>query len=291
MSEPKSIPHVTTTPKPFGLNVEWKWPEGQMWFSSLELQYLREDGRLEKERIFWPMTSLMISGLKAGERLQVRLRPVAFDGSARDWRASDWIEGVSSVDAGEIVEVLQDDIRSSATFAALRGDEGISPEEVRDAAAYIKRTRLAKKLRKSLEDISPFAVKDGQVFIKDAFIGDGVVSANYSVKMGMDHTGTQHAAGMSLGVNGDQSKVVFAADRYKVHEAASSITENVKTKIKLGDEMKQAVIDTVRESDFFKSLQASLDAQLTTQLNINEAVKRAIRNALQPGGLLYQKGR
>ncbi len=85
MSESKNIPHVTTTPKPFGVNVEWKWPEGQMWFSSLELQYLREDGRLEKERIFWPMTSLMISGLKAGERLQVRLRPVAFDGSARDW--------------------------------------------------------------------------------------------------------------------------------------------------------------------------------------------------------------
>ncbi|ECU0255481.1 hypothetical protein C5V32_19525 [Salmonella enterica subsp. enterica serovar Oranienburg] len=184
MSESKNIPHVTTTPKPFGVNVEWKWPEGQMWFSSLELQYLREDGRLEKERIFWPMTSLMISGLKAGERLQVRLRPVAFDGSARDWRASDWIEGVSSVDAGGIVEALQVDIRSSATFAALRGDEGISPEEVRDAAAYIKRTRLAKKLRKSLEEISPFAVKDGQAFIKNAFIGDGVASANYSVKMG-----------------------------------------------------------------------------------------------------------
>ncbi|EDW0701086.1 DUF1983 domain-containing protein [Salmonella enterica subsp. enterica] len=226
MSEPKNIPHVTTTPKPFGVNVEWKWPEGQMWFSSLELQYLREDGRLEKERIFWPMTSLMISGLKAGERLQVRLRPVAFDGSARDWRASDWIEGVSSVDAGEIVEALQVDIRSSATFAALRGDEGISPEEVRDAAAYIKRTRLAKKLRKSLEEISPFAVKDGQVFIKNAFIGDGVASANYSVKMGVDHNGTRHAAGMPLGVEGDQSKIVFKADRFHVHEAAQSSIEN-----------------------------------------------------------------
>lgn len=109
------------------------------------------------------------------------------------------------------------------------------------------------------------------------------------------YIGNQHAAGMVIGVEDDQSKIVFEADRYKVHEDVSSIIENAKaitnTKIKLGDEMKQAVIDTVRESDLLKSLQASLDAQfsaqLTTQLNINEAVKRAILNAQQPGGLLY----
>jgi hypothetical protein len=55
-----------------------------------------------KERIFWPATVCLISGLKAGERLQVRLRPIAEDGSARDWRTGDWIEGVSSVDTEEI---------------------------------------------------------------------------------------------------------------------------------------------------------------------------------------------
>ncbi|WP_312817794.1 hypothetical protein [Atlantibacter subterraneus] len=46
MPEPKSIPHVTTTPKPFGVNVEWKWPVSCLW---LELQYLHEDGRLVKD--------------------------------------------------------------------------------------------------------------------------------------------------------------------------------------------------------------------------------------------------
>jgi len=176
-------------------------------------------------------------------------------------------------------------------WVALEGK--YTAEEIRDAVEHIKRTRLAKKLRKSLEEISPFSVKDGQVFIKDAFIGGGVVSANYSVKMGMDHTGIQHAAGMSLGVNGDQSKVVFAADRYKVHEAASSITENVKTKIKLGDEMKQAVIDAVRESDLFESLLAGLNAQAASidglQRAISDAVTDAIKNALKPGGMLWNK--
>lgn len=114
------------------------------------------------------------------------------------------------------------------------------------------------------------------------------------------YIGNQQAAGMAIGVEGDQSKVMFEADRYKVHEAVSSIignavVTNAKMNIRLGDETKQAVIDAVRESDLFKSLQASLDAQfsaqLAAQLNINEAVNRAIRNALQPGGLLYQKGR
>ena len=121
MSEPKSIHHVTTTPKPFSVNVEWQWPESQMWFLSLELQYLREDGRFEKKRIYWPTTSHLISGLKAGERLQVRLRQIALDGSARDWRASDWIEGVSSDDAEEIIEALGDEIRNSDAFKVLGG--------------------------------------------------------------------------------------------------------------------------------------------------------------------------
>lgn len=265
MSEPLSIPHVTTTPKPFGVDVEWKWPGG---CAVLELQCLHEDGRLMKERIFWPATVCLISGLKAGERLQVRLRPIAEDGSARDWRSGDWVEGVSSVDVGEIVEALDEEIRNSCALHGLKGGW--------------------------------FVDKTGKAYIHEALIGDGVVSQNYSVKLNVAGKGKPHEAGMTLGVEGEHSKVEFLADRFKVHEAASSIIENAvatnaKMNIRLGDETKQAVIDAVRESDLFKSLQASLDAQfsaqLAAQLNINEAVNRAIRNALQPGGLLYQKGR
>ncbi|HHD2941750.1 TPA: hypothetical protein ACNZ88_004545, partial [Enterobacter kobei] len=108
MSEPSIVPYVKTTPKPFGVDVKWKWPGG---CAVLELQCLHEDGRLVKERIFWPATVHLISGLKTGERVQVRLRPIAEDGSARDWRAGDWVEGVSSVDAGEIVGALDHEIR------------------------------------------------------------------------------------------------------------------------------------------------------------------------------------
>lgn len=263
MSEPSIVPYVKTTPKPFGVDVKWKWPGG---CAVLELQCLHEDGRLVKERIFWPATVYLISGLKTGERVQVRLRPIAEDGSARDWRAGDWVEGVSSVDAGEILESLDKDI---CNCCALHG----------------------------LKD-GWFVDRSGKAYIHKALIGDGGASQNYSVKINVAGKGKPHEAGMTLGVEDGQSNVEFMADRYMVHEAASSIIENAvttsaKTKIRLSDEMKQAVIDAVRESDLFASLQAKIDAQTASvvglQQAMHEAVNDALLNALKPGGLLYKR--
>ncbi|EKS6506584.1 DUF1983 domain-containing protein [Enterobacter hormaechei] len=270
MSEPSIVPYVKTTPKPFGVDVKWKWPGG---CAVLELQCLHEDGRLVKERIFWPATVYLISGLKTGERVQVRLRPIAEDGSARDWRAGDWVEGVSSVDAGEIVGALDHEIRNSDAFKVLK-----------DGWSFEKNGTLI--------------INNGQVFITDAKISDGVLSTNYNVKLNDADKGKPHEAGMTLGIEGDQSKVVFEAYRFKVHDAVQSIIGNAvvsatKTKIELGDEMKQAVIDAVRESDLFAALQASINAQAASvaglQQAMHDAVNNAIRNALKPGGLLYKR--
>ncbi|MCR4211411.1 phage tail tip fiber protein [Enterobacter hormaechei] len=270
MSEPSIVPYVKTTPKPFGVDVEWKWPGG---CAVLELQCLHEDGRLMKERIFWPATVCLISGLKAGERLQVRLRPIAEDGSARDWRAGDWIEGVSSVDTGEIVGALDHEIRNSDAFKVLKGGW-------------------------SFEKNGTLIINNGQVFINDAKIGGGVLSTNYNVKLNINNVGKSHEAGMTIGVEDGQSNVEFMADRYTVHEAAQSIIGNAvvtkaKINIALGDETKQAVIDAVRESDLFASLQAKIDAQTASvvglQQAMHEAVNDAIRNALKPGGLLFKR--
>lgn len=141
-------------------------------------------------------------------------------------------------------------------------------------------------------------VKEGEVFIKDAFIGSGIVSANYNVKLNINNVGKSHEAGMTLGVEDGQSNVEFMADRYMVHEAAQSIIGNAvatkaKINIALGDETKQAVIDAVRESDLFASLQAKIDAQTASvvglQQAMHEAVNDALRNALKPGGLLFKR--
>ncbi|PJD86736.1 hypothetical protein B9Q30_09140 [Enterobacter hormaechei] len=147
-----------------------------------------------------------------------------------------------------------------------------------------------------MAESSPFVMNDGQVFIKDAFIGNGIVSANYNVKLNINNVDKPHEAGMTLGVEDGQSKVEFMADRYTVHEAASSIIENAvatsaKTKIRLGDEMKQAVIDAVRESDLFASLQAKIDAKTASlagmQQAMHDAVNDALRKALKPGGTIW----
>lgn len=122
------------------------------------------------------------------------------------------------------------------------------------------------------------------------------MSQNYNVKLNVAGKGKPHEAGMTLGVEDGQSNVEFMADRYTVHEAASSIIENaVATKAKIniafGDETKQAVIDAVRESDLFASLQAKIDAQTASvvglQQAMHDAVNDVLRKALKPGGTIW----
>lgn len=162
-------------------------------------------------------------------------------------------------------------------------------------------------------------INKGQVFITDAKIGDSVASQNYSVKMSINNDGKEHVAGMAVTVEGDQRKVVFEADRFKVHEDAQSTSNNEEralngaldfggfpgtishvhdgrsnaTKTILTDEMREAIISAVRESDLFTSLQTAIAAQaaLTSGLQqaMVDAAHGAIRNGLKPGGLIYGK--
>lgn len=161
-----------------------------------------------------------------------------------------------------------------------------------------------------------------QVHITDTMIGDAAVSANYIVKMNVNHGGKLHVAGMAVCIEGDQRKVVFEADRFKLNEAAQSASNNEETafndglafggfpgaishdganpadgnnatKTSLNDEMCEAIISAVRESDLFAALQAKIDAQTASvvglQQAIHEAVNDALLNALKPGGLLYKR--
>ncbi|UAN38744.1 hypothetical protein [Enterobacter asburiae] len=99
-------------------------------------------------------------------------------------------------------------------------------------------------------------IRDGEVFISNAFISNGMATSDFRVMRNIHDTGKQHAAGMSISIEDGQRKVVLDADRVKVNEAAQSIVRDAvasatKVKIKLSDEMKSAVIDAVRESKQF----------------------------------------
>ncbi|MEX4752785.1 phage tail tip fiber protein [Enterobacter cloacae] len=76
-----------------------------------------------------------------------------------------------------------------------------------------------------------FVDKAGQAYIHKALIGDGVLSTAYNVKLNVNVTdkGKQHVAGMAGCIEGDQRKVVFEADRFKVNEAAQSASNNEET--------------------------------------------------------------
>ncbi|TKK20208.1 hypothetical protein EcCFBP13530_06550 [Enterobacter cancerogenus] len=210
MSESSIAPYLKTTPKPFGVNVEWKWPGD---CAVLELQCLHEDGRLVKERIYWPTTGYLISGLKTGERVQVRLRPIAEDGSARDWRVGDWVEGVSSVDAGDIIQALDEEIQSYC----------------------------------SIEDLKWgwFVDKAGQAYIHKALIGDGVLSTGYNVKLNVNVTDKdkQHEAGMALDVDDGKSRVKFLAEKFAVAANTQNALETA-----LQQSIKKVVDETIQQA-------------------------------------------
>ncbi|MHC0330893.1 phage tail tip fiber protein, partial [Enterobacter hormaechei] len=77
-------------------------------------------------------------------------------------------------------------------------------------------------------------INNGEVFVTDAKIDDAVLFKSYSVKLNVAGKGKPHEAGMTLGVEGENSKVEFLADRYKVHEAAQSASNNEKTTFNVG---------------------------------------------------------
>lgn len=215
MSKSLSIPHVTTKPHPFGVTVRWEWPESRSCYQ-LELQYLLGDGVFQKEIINWPDNERKINGLKAGERIQVRLRPINADGSWPEWKSADWIDGVSSTDVSVIVGSLEHSIKKeglcisgsgSASFNGVTIHGGLNVNDgktVYNARIGVGIENTKKKI--SLSDEMKSAVIDA-VRESKQFVENEVANAE-SLKA---------------------EQVIFLADRFKVLGMtgdAMSIIEN-----------------------------------------------------------------
>ena len=67
------------------------------------------------------------------------------------------------------------------------------------------------------------------MFVTDAKIDDAVLSKSYIVKLNVAGKGKPHEAGMTLGVEEGKQQATFKADRFKVHEAAQSASNNEET--------------------------------------------------------------
>lgn len=115
-------------------------------------------------------------------------------------------------------------------------------------------------------------------------------------------------AAISIQHEGKPSTVEFKADRFAIHKNAQSVIDNAKALVsrgdcagnaatawRLSDQMHEAILKAVRESDLFKSLVQSLDAQAASiaglQQAMHDVVNNAISNAVKPGGLLWRATR
>lgn len=210
MSKSLSIPHVTTKPHPFGVTVRWQWPESRDCYQ-IELQYLLGDGVFQKEIINWPDNERKINGLKAGERIQVRLRPINADGSWPAWRTSDWIEGASSTDVSGIVESIEHSIKKEGWCISGSGSASFNGGTIHGGlnvnngkTVYSARVGVGiEKTKISLSDEMKSAIIEAVLESKQ-FVENKVANAE-SLKAG---------------------QVTFLTDRFKVLGDAMSISEN-----------------------------------------------------------------
>ncbi|WP_312804212.1 Fur-regulated protein [Atlantibacter hermannii] len=139
------------------------------------------------------------------------------------------------------------------------------------------------ELDKQIRNSDAFRLLAGEAFSNEALIQPGSVqAAHIKAVQNLQCASDERRMETVVGVP-DKAFVTLGANNTFKRDAA--------TKTRLTDDMREAVLDAVRESDFFQSLQAEMNGQTDSVDNLQQAMQQAatdaIRNALKPGGLLY----
>lgn len=158
-------------------------------------------------------------------------------------------------------------------WVAIRGD--FTPDEIREAMEYIHRYRLSQKLQKSMEDTSPFVVKNGEVFIKEANIAGGATHAA-GIETLQPVTNIYN---ISLGIQRDetaQNKVAISANKFEVKPG---INANLEALIEnaLKNAAECAVLDVAKQMAADKKAMDELASYVRT----------AIMMECFPGGVIW----
>lgn len=179
-------------------------------------------------------------------------------------------------------------------------DTTFTHDEIRDALEYVKRVRQTKALEKALADSSPFTVKNGEVFFKDAVIGNGLTTDKIRLReYGLSERDVknasasnsgyeQHTAGgaasvsytASISIGRDkpvQDTVTFTAEHFKVH---SGIDVNLEALIE--NAVKNHVQSAVRD------IKKQLAADQMTLKDLTSHIKHVMLLECFPGGILHR---
>ncbi|CAH6661261.1 phage tail tip fiber protein [Pseudocitrobacter vendiensis] len=135
-------------------------------------------------------------------------------------------------------------------------------------------------ISKGLADLSPFAMNDGQVFIKDAFIDKSIASADYSMKVGVKRNGEKYVAGMPLSVekhSTEREKVQAVVSKYLKGEATEYTDELV-------DELMSLCRSAISIEHEVKPSSVEFNADV-----IAKTIKDEIARQLRPGGLIWRQ--
>ncbi|EPF0313374.1 phage tail tip fiber protein [Enterobacter chuandaensis] len=152
-------------------------------------------------------------------------------------------------------------------WVAIEG--GYTPDEMRDAVEYIKHRRLTKKFGEALADLSPFTMKGGRVFIRDAFIQPGTI---VSAKAGSDTGGhITYNCNMRINVDGADKTI-----REKVHAVVSSYLTPEAT------EYTEEMVDELMSL----KVPAICDETVLGRL-ISEKIEQYLRKEVRPGGSIH----
>lgn len=268
------FPQVLTTPQPWSVRVKWQWPEGSDQHSHLEIQCLYSGGDLTKQILGWPCESMTFGGLKAGERLQIRLRPIDKNGAVREWTQGDWIEGVASSDAGEYLDAMTvgSDMRLMATFSAPH-----------------------------------FKIYGGEVFINDAFINNSILAAKLSSPPTISSLAKPREKVRSIVasyMSGPASE--FIEDMvddlmnlaYPSCSEGSTSTYSASMHINCTNAQPASGVDSNIEAILKNALanvaeEAARQAEATDKAmaELSEVVRKAIQKECKPGGQLWYQGK
>ncbi|CAM8037961.1 hypothetical protein [Leclercia adecarboxylata] len=148
---------------------------------------------------------------------------------------------------------------------------GYTPEEIKDAIERIQAGRKEKADKKLVGEtvLNDACVQPGT--IQSEKLGNATISSSYSIRVNDSESEKRRVAGM----------ISFKGSLFRAQAVA--------TRVELSDDMREAVVDAVRNSDLFVSLRAEMIGQAASIDSLKSAVHDAIRNATQPGGLLYGK--
>lgn len=139
------------------------------------------------------------------------------------------------------------------------------------------------EIDKQIRNSDAFRLLAGENFINEALIQPGSVQAAHINAVQNFQCASDERRMEAVAKAPEKVFGALASNYIFIPDAA--------TKTRLTDDMREAVLDAVRESDLFQSMQAELNGQTASVDNLKQemqqAVTDAIRNALKPGGLLY----